>query len=89
MRKVSCSVLQSQALAVSSYVSADGSSVEESAVDLDEVIGTTDFYAIRERPCRVRVSTWPEITYSFLHTLDIHRDKSTRYVSRLRSKPER
>ena len=46
MKKVSCSVLQSQALAASSYVSADDSSVEESDVDLDEVLGTTDFYAV-------------------------------------------
>ena len=52
---MSCSALQSQTLAASSYVPADGSSVEESVVDLDEVIGTTDFYAMRERPCLVRV----------------------------------
>ena len=51
MKKVSCSVLQSQALAASSYVSADDSRVEESDVDLDEVIGTTDFYEMRKRPC--------------------------------------
>ena len=42
MRKTTCSLLQSQTLAASSYVSADGSSVEESDVDLDEVISTTD-----------------------------------------------
>ena len=46
MKKVFCSVLQSQTLVASSYVSANGSSVEESVVDLDEVTSTTDFYAM-------------------------------------------
>ena len=76
MRKVTCSVLQSQTLAASPYVSSDGNSVEESAVVLDEVIDTTGFYAMRERPCLVRLPTWPEITYILLHTLEIHRDKA-------------
>ena len=69
MRKVTCSVLQSQTFAASSYVSADGSSVEESDVDLDEVISTTDFYAVKRTPPCACTSLASDMLYLCIHLI--------------------